>query len=145
MLKFILIAIVLCSVIAGALHVMKQKKAKSTIAASPKLKEIEDAIFANGNHPKRIAITYSSEIFFGPIGTVGTEYQQIPADIIPPMDNAAREALGDLLAKKYGYSFHLCNTGNKSGYGAQPADTGNNYIDMNCYVLLISTGSNAQW
>ena len=143
--KFILIAIVLLAVLAGFLHVVRQKKAKATISQSPKLQEIENVLFGGGNAPKRIAITYSSEIFYGPIGTVGTEYHQVPANTIPPMDNAAREALGDILSKKYGYSFQLCNTGNKSGYGAHPADTGNEYIDMNTYVLLIHNGSEAKW
>lgn len=137
------LAVIVIAVVVAALKTKKAVKAKGDILNSPRFKAIADHIFEGGRRPSRIVITFSSEIFYGP---VEGKFLQVPGNLVPAMDDAQRHGLGGALETKYGYSYGRCNSGLKSGFGASPADTGNEYIDSHADVLLISAGSNvAGW
>lgn len=138
-----LLFVIVVSGVAGVRKFKKISKTQGDILNSPRFKAIADHIFEGGRHPSRIVITFSSEIFYGP---VEGKFLQVPGNLVPAMDADQRHSLGGALQTEYGYSFGLCNSGQKSGFGASPADTGNEYIDSHADVLLISAGSNvAGW
>lgn len=132
-----LVAAVVFAFTVTAIKSKKVSKTRSEIKTSPKLTAIYDYIFANGK-PSRIAITQSNEIFFGPIGT---EFKQVPGNMIPNMGSNDRLALGYELTNRSGYSYRLCNgAGHQNGMG----DTGNDYIDRNVEFLLLGNIANDQ-
>lgn len=146
MLQFILIVVIaaiVISVVRGIAAAKKVNTAKSEILKSPKFQAITNQIFSNGQHPSRIVITFNSEIFYGPIEG---RFVQVPGSMVPVMDETQRRAVGGAIETTYGYRYNLCNSGLKSGFGAAPADTGEEYIDSHADILLISAGSkNAGW
>lgn len=141
-LTFVGIVFVVFIVVAvlGAVNIVKrQRKAISKIQDSPKFKAIAEYIFRDGCRPSRIAITFESEIFYGPIEG---RFVQVPGTLVPSMSESDRHALGGAFETVYGYSYHLCNR-RDSGFGSARADTGNEYIDTHAEALLISAGSTA--
>lgn len=132
-----LIVIVAVAVIGGIVVAKRNTKAMGKIKDSPKFKAIAEHIFRDGRRPSRIVVTFQSEIFYGPIEG---RFLQVPGDMVPPMDKTERHGLGGAFETEYGYSYHLCNSGLKSGFGATPADTGNEYIDTHADFILISKG-----
>lgn len=140
LLTFIVVVIVILIAVAiiGAVSIVKrQTQTMGKIKNSPKFKAIADHIFRDGLRPSRIVVTFQSEIFYGPIEG---RFLQVPGDLVPPMNETERHALGGAFETEYGYSYHLCNSGLKSGFGATPADTGNEYIDTHADFILISKG-----
>lgn len=130
--------ILIAVAVVGAVGIVKrQKKARGKIQNSPKFKAIAEYIFRGGRRPSRIVITFESEIFFGPIEG---RFIQVPGDLVPSMYESDRHALGGAFETEYDYAYRLCNSNMKSGFGAAPADTGNEYIDTHADVLLISEG-----
>lgn len=138
---FFVFAIVI-AVVGGILKGKKSMAAMKQMSASPKFQAIADHIFANGNRPTRIVITFDNEIFYGPIQG---EFIQVPGNLIPNMDANQRHGLGGAFETKYAYKYNLCNSGLKSGFGAAPADTGVAYIDSHADVLLISKNDGGSW
>lgn len=132
-----IIAVVVFAIVVTAIKSKKVSNVRSEISTSPKLTAIYEYIFANGK-PSRIAITRSNEIFFGPIGT---EFKQVPGEMIPNMGSNDRLALGYELKKRTGYSHALCNG---AGHQNNVGDTGNDYIDRNVEFLLLGNTANGQ-
>lgn len=133
---------IVIAVVVGVLKGKKTMKALKDISASPKFQAIADHIFANGNRPTRIIITFDNEIFYGP---VEGKFVQVPGSMIPAMTVEQRHGLGGAFETKYAYKYNLCNSNLKSGFGAAPADTGNDYIDSHADVLLVSSNSGGNW
>ena len=136
------VAVIVIAVVGGILKTKKTMAAMKQVSASPKFQAIADHIFAKGNRPTRIVITFDNEIFYGPIQG---EFVQVPGSLIPNMDANQRHGLGGAFEKKYAYTYNLCNSGLKSGFGAAPADTGVAYIDSHADVLLISKNDGGSW
>lgn len=137
------IAVIVIAVVVATIKTKSQLKSMGEIKQSPKFKAIAEYIFEGGRRPSRIVITTASEIFFGP---VEGRFVQVPGHFVPAMNDTERHALGGAFETEYAYSYHLCNSGLKSGFGAAPADTGNDYIDQHADVLLISgSGTGGSW
>lgn len=128
---------IVVAVVGAVIKVKSQLKAMGKIQESPKFKAIAEHIFRDGRRPSRIVVTFQSEIFYGPIEG---RFVQVPGNMVPSMNETERHALGGAFEKEYGYSYHLCNSGSKTGIGATPADTGNEYIDTHADFVLISAG-----
>lgn len=140
LLTFVGVVFAICIVVAvvGAVSgVKRQMKAMGKIQNSPKFKAITEHIFRDGRRPSRIVVTFQSEIFYGPFEN---RFLQVPGDMVPSMNKTERHALGGAFEKEYGYSYHLCNSGSKTGIGTATADTGNEYIDTHAEFVLISEG-----
>ena len=131
------IAVIVIAVIVATIKTKSQLQSMKQIQSSPKFKAIADFIFENGRRPSRIVITFSNEVFFGP---VEGRFVQVPGHLVPSMSDTERHALGGAFEKQYAYSYRLCNSGLKSGFGAAPADTGVDYIDHHADCLLIGSG-----
>lgn len=117
----------------------KSKQQTNSMLGSNAFTQISNYIFSKGR-PAQIIITLNNEIFFGPFE--GT-FQQVPGNMIPPMDHLQRYSLGNAFAQAYNYSSNICF--GPQGQNLGTCQTGLGYLDSNADIVITGSVATGSW
>lgn len=132
------VGVIFCFVMAFK-SAKKSKQQTNSMLSSNTFNKISDYIFSNGR-PAQIIITLNNEIFFGPIAG---QFQQVPGNMIPPMDHLERFSLGEAFAQKHNYTSNICF--GPQGQNLGTCQTGNGYLDSNADIVVSGSVATASW
>lgn len=117
----------------------KSKQQTNSMLSSNAFNEISNYIFSKGR-PAKIIITLNNEIFYGP---VAGRFEQVPGNMIPPMDHLQRYSLGDAFAQKHNYESNICF--GPQGQNLGNCQTGNGYLDSHADIVVTGSVATGSW